>query len=38
MKTVFKFDYLLESDNISVIYELDNQLEDIPKFGVFNTD
>ena len=38
MKTVFKFDYLLEADNITVMYELDNELEDIPKFGVFNAD
>tara|TARA_B110000285_G_C15135793_1_gene626806 strand:+ start:1683 stop:2189 length:507 start_codon:yes stop_codon:yes gene_type:complete len=36
MTKVFKFDYLLEEDNISVIYELDNELDDIPKFGVFN--
>ena len=35
---IFKFDYLLESSYATVIYELDNYLEDIPKFGVFNAD
>jgi len=35
---VFSFDYLDESRERSTIYELDNKLDDQPKFGVFNDD
>ena len=38
MKEVIKYDYLIEEDNIQVLYTLDNELDDTPKFGVFNAD
>ena len=35
---VFAFDYMDEQRDRERIYELDNKLEDQPKFGVFNDD
>ena len=37
-KNVFIFNYYDDTKDISVYYELDNQLDDQPKFGVFNND
>jgi hypothetical protein len=38
MTEVFKFDYLDESKDRVTMYELENRLEDQPRFGIFNSD
>jgi hypothetical protein len=38
MTEVFKFDYLDESKDRVTMYELENKLEDQPRFGIFNSD
>ena len=35
---VFRFDYTRESEGRTKVYELENELEDQPNFGVFNSD
>jgi hypothetical protein len=37
-QTVFQFNYLAEDEVCKDIYKLDNELDDDPKYGVFNKD